>query len=482
MELNFASGTSEQKDLYQRALTYLRHLPLDALPLSIEVSFVPPDEVGQTSFAETTFEYGSTESTTKVRNDAPGFSDIDAQLIAEAAQEGLEWNARTHFNETAAHELGHSVFAALPEEVRLAIVALFGLDTDDIDTLAPPGSDWHDRPIEGIAETFKEAFLSARHRVFPNRSNVKISYSKFPTFRRLIREAVPQMESTGELPPGETEVPGYNLDLFTQGTPILGGSFANPLPGSGGKHGLWDSSYFERENLGPPFNTVNAGQLQHAAEWQGWVREGTVITYSVTIPLGAFDPSIIGSPEKVSEPYIGDPYVDVGYLWRFLYRPSAGGEYIEDFAGYWMKTLKSAEEVAELAEFFPAEQPAGGWLLTFDAVGMGVAPVTISKSLTVAAPTFTDVRVCKGHNYRLVTLQPQIAGFINRELPPTEANHLALRAAATYPWVPQLLFSQATCHGGSGEVGQPIVIPAAEASSAGSSTGARPHPRPVSGQ
>lgn len=189
MEYNFLSGNEEQKRLWKEAVSHLLHLPGAELPLVINVSFVPPGELighGHTDLALTTWTYGSQESATQVRNDAPGFGGQQASLEALAASFGLPYSPTKHFHETAIHELGHSAFAALPEENRVAIAQMFGAKSDDITELSA-GAEWQDRIIEGIAETFKEAFLPRRYRVFPNRTNRRISYSQFPEFRRLFR-------------------------------------------------------------------------------------------------------------------------------------------------------------------------------------------------------------------------------------------------------------------------------------------------------
>lgn len=193
MDLIFVNGNSIQQSLWNEALGHLLHLPKSKLPLTVEVSFVAPESIGQTSFAETTWTYDSASTATKVRNDAPGFGTLDASLIAEAASMGIAYNAQKHFAETAVHELGHSIFAAIPHSFRVAIAKLFGAESDSEAELAA-GAKWQNRIYEGIAETFKEAFLPSRYRVFANRTNRKLSYAAYPTFRRLIREGLEAIE------------------------------------------------------------------------------------------------------------------------------------------------------------------------------------------------------------------------------------------------------------------------------------------------
>lgn len=216
MIFNFVNGTAIQKALWEEAIGLLLNLPGEALPLTASIEFVPSlSGANATSFAETIWAYDSATGMMRIRNDAPGFGDLDASLIAEAAGMGLHYDATVHFHETAAHETGHAVFAAISHGRRLEIAGLFGVDTDDPAVLQPSGKEWQDRIGEGIAETFKEAFLPSRYRVFPNRTNHKISYSEYPRFRRIIREGLEEMEGSGEgEAPAGTPVPAYHLDVF----------------------------------------------------------------------------------------------------------------------------------------------------------------------------------------------------------------------------------------------------------------------------
>lgn len=220
MIFNFANGTAKQKALWEEAIGHLLNLPSEALPLTAAIEFVPSlSGANATSFAETEWSYGATSGSVRIRHDAPGFGDLDAGLIAEAASMGLHYNATTHFHETAAHETGHAVFAAIAHEYRLVIARLFGATSDDPSVLQPSGVAWQNRIGEGIAETFKEAFLPARYRVFPNRTTHKLSYAQYPTFRRIIREGLEAIEGGGgEFPPttGGTPLPSYDLDVYKQ--------------------------------------------------------------------------------------------------------------------------------------------------------------------------------------------------------------------------------------------------------------------------
>lgn len=192
MELTFANGTSEQQSLWREALHHLLHLPFDAIAVDLTVTFVDPSEVGSghTDFAVTTYTYGSEIATTVVRNDAPGFGPLRATMEAIAVGEGRTYSAEKHYADTAVHELGHALFASLPEASRQAIAELFGASSADEAVINPKDRPWQDRVAEGIAETFKEAFLPSRFRMFPNRTNHRIPYKDYPEFRRLFREGV----------------------------------------------------------------------------------------------------------------------------------------------------------------------------------------------------------------------------------------------------------------------------------------------------
>lgn len=210
MKLNFTGGTATQRGMWEQAIERLLTLPLEALPLTINVSFVDPAEVAvdeQNALAVTTWTYDDTTSNTKVRNDAPGFGSQRKALVAQAASMGLIYNGEVHFNETAAHELGHSAFAALPQEKRVAIAEMFGAKSDDIDELSA-GAKWENRIIEGIADTFKEAFLPRRFRVFPNRTKRRIPYGRYSEFRAIFREGVEGIGGVG------TPVPAYDLNVY----------------------------------------------------------------------------------------------------------------------------------------------------------------------------------------------------------------------------------------------------------------------------
>src|SRR5690606_15261138 len=110
----FTDGTAEQQALWEEAAHHLLNYPFDELPLDVTVGFYDPTELTkQTFFAETYTTYGSVVSEMKVRDDAPGFGNLDATLMAEAASIGLPWTVEQFYMETSIHELGHAAFAAL---------------------------------------------------------------------------------------------------------------------------------------------------------------------------------------------------------------------------------------------------------------------------------------------------------------------------------------------------------------------------------
>lgn len=212
MIYEFTNGTARQQSLWQEAIGHLLHLPGVQITLTNQVTFVDPSEMpsGHTGLAQTTYTYDSPESTTVVRNDAPGFGSNRQVMEAYAASLGIKFSIEKFYAETAVHELGHALYAALPEGARVAIAEMFGLGTDDPSKLQPEGTPWQDHVAEAIAETFKEAFLPRRFRVFGNRTNKHLPYHRFPEFRALWRSEVPNIAT-------KSAVPGYDFDIFERG-------------------------------------------------------------------------------------------------------------------------------------------------------------------------------------------------------------------------------------------------------------------------
>ncbi len=312
MDLVFTNGNDEQKALWRFGLHHLTNLPFDDIPLSETVTFKPPSDLKpengtSTYYAETFWDYDSGEGDVWVRNDAPGFGSSDASLIAEATSMGLHYSPQLHLHETAVHETGHAVFAAIPHKYRLAICKLFGANTDDPSVIYPTGEQWTKRIGEAIAETFKEAFLPERYRVFPARTDKKLGYAYFPTFRRLIREGLEAVPGGG----GEVIIPKTNVDIFTVDHvphwPISGP--VQGFPGPDGKTGLHrirllNSDYIFNERHGvlsedgthyeydgpPELVTGNFVETFTESEstFHAWVEDGAQLVVEFTIPADAF--------------------------------------------------------------------------------------------------------------------------------------------------------------------------------------------------
>lgn len=191
MEVTFEGANSTQEAACQTALHNLLNLPFDSIPLNLTIAFVPDPAPGDDEeFAASTYEYDSTTATIKIDEDAPDWN---------AKYKGIEF-----LQETVAHEVGHVMFAAMPESYRSSVAQMFGAKSDDFSELQPEGSAWQNRYIEGIAETFKDAFLPRRFRKYANRTNRNTSISKYSTFRTLFRKGIEAIPST----------PGYSHDVL----------------------------------------------------------------------------------------------------------------------------------------------------------------------------------------------------------------------------------------------------------------------------
>lgn len=177
MNLEFLNGNSLQKSACQTAAHNLLNLPFSAIPFTHQVEFTPdPLPSTHNEFAATTWTYGSTEALTKIASIAPAWP--------------KPWDGVKFLQETYAHELGHALYSALSKERRIRIAKMFGAKSDDIDELNPEGSAWEDRISEGIAETFKDAFLPLRYRRYSNRTNHHISIQLYPEFRSIFRDGM----------------------------------------------------------------------------------------------------------------------------------------------------------------------------------------------------------------------------------------------------------------------------------------------------
>jgi hypothetical protein len=297
LDLNFANGTTRQQTQWKQALNSLMNFPMQAVPLIIDVEFVDPADVtgkSHNDLAATTWTYDSPSSSTKVRNDAPGYGGQRKTLEALAASMGLPYNGDIHYNETAVHEFAHSLFADLPQEHRVQIAEMFGAKSDSLSELAPSGAAWEDRIIEGIAETFKEAFLPRRLRIFPNRTNRKISYSDFPRFRRLFREGIEQ--STGE----GTEVPAQDLNVYGQRivTEKAGAQVWLPAPG---EELFFEGTFFKGTTPGGLYTPIERWEPPDEAFdntfYKWWVSQSA--TQTLLVPHGTHFAGSVDMPQDI---------------------------------------------------------------------------------------------------------------------------------------------------------------------------------------
>lgn len=325
MDLTFVGGSDRQQGQYRQALHRLLSLPFDSIPLTVSVSFVDGSLLtnGESfDLARTIWTYDSSEATTEVRDDAPGFANADASLEALAASMGLEYNADIHYNETAVHETGHALFAALPESFRIQIAQMFGAKSDDIPELES-GDKWEDRIIEGIADTFKEAFLPRRFRVFGNRTNRRIPYTRYPEFRTLFRKGVEA------IPSGE----GFNHDVLELDESNM--RVAWPL-----------SETFLQESSNSFYTIYEAGYDVFEQE----------IPNSHTFAF-SFEPPLLPNTTPIET-----QGATILFGWRYIIK--VNGVVQDKFRGLWGAGRPSnPEEVEFWAEFWlPASQ-------TFDAVG-----------------------------------------------------------------------------------------------------------------
>lgn len=177
MDLTFVNGTGEQKQLFREALAELLHFPTEFIGLAEwTVEFVADPDEGKThtEFAVTKYTgYNSGVALTRMRTDAPHFPE--------------PWGGINFYKECVIHEFAHAVYSNLPPGTRIQIAELFGAGTDNPEVIFNPDKLWQDRVGEGIAETFKDAFLPQRYRRYSNRTNRKISLRLYPLFRALFR-------------------------------------------------------------------------------------------------------------------------------------------------------------------------------------------------------------------------------------------------------------------------------------------------------
>lgn len=463
MKYTFANGNERQKALWKEAVGHLLHMPSTALPLEIEVSFVDPSLLSNshTTLAETNWTYGSVQSTQKVRNDSPGFGEARLSLLAEAAALGRTFSSETFFLETSIHELGHALFAALPEASRAAIAKMFGAKSDSLSEIAPSDRKWQDRIIEAIAETFKEAFLPRRFRVFGNRTNIHIPYSEYPTFRAFFRDAIPSIKVE--------EGPEYNLDIFKRG---------------GNLSGLWFDArggLFSGVRGALAFDSKSSLQAT-AVE----VRGGKHFSFDWTIPKNLFvniaDPEdFFGEAENASlfVSYEAKLGTELFARWRIFVESGWFGssewatlEAQPGFQGY----TKEAELPGESFRFM--------W---FGRIGSQVGQFPGTAGSLVNAPSLSGG---SGNTGMIPPFTAHCA--FDAPWPSSEVELLDIKGWIDYGLlqrpevtyieilrnsIPAFPFKQ----GGSGESGQPIILPPSSLKSGDFRGGRRPKLRPVAG-
>lgn len=169
MNFTFSGGTSRQRELFVAATRALLHFDLDLIPVDVDVDFTADPAPGMHN------EFAFTEGTTiAIRTDAPDFAGLDP--------DGQTWGM-PFFNEVVAHEIAHVLLGLFPAERQEALAALFGSTVAGWDE-----GPWQERTLEGIAETFKDAFLPRSQRRYANRTNRKLPISQYKELRRLFRE------------------------------------------------------------------------------------------------------------------------------------------------------------------------------------------------------------------------------------------------------------------------------------------------------
>lgn len=413
MELVFVNGTDVQKQAVRTVAHGLLNMPFEAIGLVHTIEFVPDPSAGlHNEFAITQYTYDDNEPLTKIASVAPNW--------------GEPWRGIPFLHETYAHELGHGFYAALPEEMRIAIAQMFGAETDDLAVLSPSGVAWEDQIIEGIAETFKDAFLPRRLRRYANRTRKKIPIYQYPEFRGLWRNAAPQVLVGGEpLGEGEEEVEGYSLDIFKEGgyrkteqgepsaEPPIGHDWVQYLLGDGG---FWDTLFLESYLWNGSEWVLSGSAIKSEFRFEAWVKDGTILKWELPLPLVPFEDN--GSA------------VDLEIGW--------GGGFKLFFKGTWIR----------------ADESESGFTLIKDAVGF-LPPTTVIDSVTVNKANFGSKTLkCHGETYRFV----EIRGILELDLFPHTLNeHEALREALFYPILAPFPFTQAKCSD-DGEPGPPVEV------------------------
>ena len=470
MKFSFANGTQVQQDRWAEVAGRLLNLPDESLPLDIEVSFVDAGTLAgagpeHTTLAETTWTYDDSTSTCEVRDDAPSFGSQEQALRAEAARLGLVYNPDRFYTESAGHEVGHSAFAALPETSRVAIAQMFGADSDDVDSLFPEGTAWQNKIGEGIAETFKEAFLPRRYRVFPNRTNRTISYDRFPEFRALFRQGVEGILGSGGFSHDVLELDSANMRV------------AWPL-----------SAAFEHEGSNSYYTVYQAGYDLFSAEIP------TAHTFDFSWLAPALDVILIPGVQTHST---------IFFSWR--YRIKVNGITVDKFRGVWAGARPASPNIVEfyvdwyrpaslewddvgdrvpfplttwnaggVSLFVPNEiekSAEEGWTANYrlweDAIPLGPLPQTLSSSVSVEPGDTVSIHA------RALGLEWAVPGGPNFE---EEAKARMGRYLDWSELLPLMHYSEP-----GAEAGSPIILPSSALDPTGAQSGRRATRRPRSG-
>lgn len=176
MDIAFTGGSDSQRRLVHQAVAAIndRHLNLDAFGHTWQIEFLAPGVIDTTPHdAFKTFMVTQNDGRTQIRDDMP-FSGRGP------------FAGTAFFQESVVHELAHHLLGNGPNlgylsaDEQQAIAQLFDSDPSDWN---PQDKRWEDRPVEGIAETFKDSFLSAGRREYFNRTNQKLPIHQYPSFR-----------------------------------------------------------------------------------------------------------------------------------------------------------------------------------------------------------------------------------------------------------------------------------------------------------
>jgi hypothetical protein len=315
MNLTFVNGTNVQRQGVLRVAHGLLNLPFDAIPLNLTVEFVAdPNPEVHNEFASTSITYGSSTAAVKISNKAPNW--------------GQPFRGIQFLQEVFAHELGHAVFAALPEASRDAIAQMFGAKSADLAEINPPGSKWENRYLEGIAETFKDAFLPRRLRLYANRTNRRIAISRYPEFRALVREGVAGVGVGVDFGPIDIFNNPFGQDLEA-GWPRRWAPFGfggTAEIDDGGEPLRADFPSFFRAHFGGKYGLNNPAFFPPRFSFK--TTEDHSRGYGLAVPAMWFP------TDRTWEPHPDTPR-SYGLLlvWRFL--ASVGAELVADFRAAW---------------------------------------------------------------------------------------------------------------------------------------------------